>query len=198
MRAVLTSLALAAALAPPAPAQQATKLSTIITGFLADSGAKTAGLPWITGNALPVKWKTAKPVPATEQYLKNQGYTLQRSGLAQVKVGSQPASTTSIDVHGTDTGIQQVVVGFANDVGFEGSGPFEKALESDGITLTPLKCSKDKEGASYGNLVYAMKAPGKLASALWESWNCGQEGCGFSMTIVYRKSDLAQVECSTG
>jgi len=62
--------------------------------------------------------------------------------------------------------------------------------------LQPLKCSRETEGYSFGNLLYAAKAPGKTASGLQEGWNCAHDGCTVAMTIYYRKADVEQFDCA--
>jgi hypothetical protein len=71
----------------------------------------------------------------------------------------------------------------------------ENALRHDGVTLTPLKCSRATEGASYGNLVDAVKVPGKTASGLWWFWQSVQQSTELSLSLIYRRADMAQVEC---
>ena len=64
--------------------------------------------------------------------------------------------------------------------------------------LQPLKCSRATEGASYGNLVDAAKVPGKTASGLWWSWQTVQQESQLGLTLLYRRADMAEVECYTG
>lgn len=71
------------------------------------------------------------------------------------------------------------------------------ALVAEGMTLTPLKCNAAREGASYGNLVFIAKVPKKTPSGLHENWDCSMNGCGWSMTILYRKADVTPIECAT-
>lgn len=177
-----------------AEAQQPVKLSVFLTTFLADANVKTRGLPWTTGAGLPVKWQSPKPVAAAA-YLKQQGFTLSRTGTIRVTVEEAQLDAT-VEVVGNDAGIQQVSIGW-NQL----SGPFDAAprsLGTDGIVLEALKCKRETEGASYGNLVHVVKAPGKTASALWESWNCAHDGCGYGIAILYRKSAVAAIECASG
>jgi len=72
----------------------------------------------------------------------------------------------------------------------------EAALESDGLQLQPLQCKRETEGASYGNLVDAIKAPSKTASGL--AWHCEAPSPQLlvTLTILYRRADMAQVECA--
>ena len=71
----------------------------------------------------------------------------------------------------------------------------ETALKNDGMILQPIKCSRDTEGASYGNLVDAAKMPGKTASGLWWFWQSVQQEMQISLSLMYRRADMAQVEC---
>jgi hypothetical protein len=71
----------------------------------------------------------------------------------------------------------------------------ELALKNEGLSLQPLKCSREKEGASYGNLVDAVKAPAKTASGLWWLWDSPQQEPTLFLAILYRRADMAQVEC---
>jgi hypothetical protein len=64
--------------------------------------------------------------------------------------------------------------------------------------LLPLKCRRETEGASYGNLIDAVKLPGKTASGLWWFWQSMQQEMQISLSLLYRRADMAQVECYTG
>ncbi|MBL0178413.1 MAG: hypothetical protein IPP98_04710 [Gemmatimonadetes bacterium] len=74
----------------------------------------------------------------------------------------------------------------------------EQALKNDGLTFQPLKCKRETEGASYGNLVDAVKAPGKTASGLWWEWHMESQNLKVSLSMLYRKAEMAQVECYSG
>jgi hypothetical protein len=177
----------------PMHAQQTVKLSTVIAAFLADSGVRTRGLDWTSGSALPVKWQSARPVPAAD-WLKQQGYTLSRTGTANITVGDMPAMEMEVGLWGNAAGLQKSYVSFTlNEMTMD---LVEQALVKDGFTLQPLKCERAKEGASYGNAVYVAKAPGKTASGFHESWNCAHDGCTGMLTLLYRKADVAAVECN--
>ena len=64
MRSIARTLAVigACTLAAPMPvgAQQPVKLSAVVTTFLPDAGVQIRGLPWTTGDPLPVRWQSAK------------------------------------------------------------------------------------------------------------------------------------------
>jgi len=187
------------------PAMEKVKLSAVIGAFLVDSGVRTRGLAWTTGSELPIKWATAKPVAAPE-YLRKDGITQARSGTLLGTVGDTVALEMAITVSGTEAGLAQVAIGMASleVTNKDGSGFFvhrgmvEDALKNEGVTLQPVKCSREKEGASYGNLVDAVKVPGKTASGLWWTWDSPQQGPNLSMTILYRRTDMAKVECYSG
>jgi len=192
--AVLGGCALAA-LQAPAQAQQPVKLSAVVTAFLPDAGVQTRGLPWSTGDQLPVRWQSAKPV-ASADYLKQQGFTLSRTGNIRVLLDGGKAQAAILQVAGNQLGVQQVTVSW-NVL----SGPFDgaaRSLEADGISLKPLKCRRETEGASFGNLVHIASAKGKTATGLWENWNCAHDGCWFALTILYRRSALAKIDCAGG
>ena len=191
---------------PLLAAQQKVQLSTVIASFLADSGVRTRGLPWTTGAELPIRWESARPVPNPDEHSRTKGITLIRSGSFTGTVGDTVALKMEITLGGTAAGLAHVVVSLPSmEVTYaNGSGFFltremvEKALEDEGVTLQPLKCSRDKEGASYGNLVDAVKVPGKTASGLWWFWQSAQQELSLSLTILYRRTDMAQVECYSG
>ena len=192
------ALALAAAMVTgprplPAQTQASVSLSTLLTAFLADSGVRTRGLPWTTGKELPVVWQSEAPVKIP--YPTQDGTTVARSGTALV--GFEDGSTTdaTIEVAGSEVGIQRVAVWFDAPELPRNLIVAEEALTARGIALTPLKCRRDTEGATYGNLVYVIKAPGKTASALHESWNCAHDGCRATVALVYRKRDLTGITC---
>ena len=77
-------------------------------------------------------------------------------------------------------------------------GMIEQALSNEGVTFQPLKCKRETEGASYGNLVDAVKVPGKTASGLWWSWQSVQQALSVELTLLYRRADMNQVECYSG
>lgn len=174
-------------------AQQPLRLSAVLTAFLTDSGVATRGLPWTTGSSLPVKWETPKPVAAP--YLKQDGFSLRRVGKCRVNVDGRRPVEASVDVLGNEVGIQRVSVSF--DLAELELELAERSLAADGIQLSPLKCSRKTEGASYGNLVYVIKAPGKTATGLWEFWDCSATHCGGGFSILYRKTDVSKVDCAS-
>jgi len=186
----------------PCAAQGPVPLATVLSAFLADSGVPTRGLSWSHGDALPVTWESKAPIAVTEAWIKNQGMTLMRKAAAKVTLASDSAIAMTIQVLGTDAGIQRVSTSFAYQGNFETFHPktdVTGALTARGWTATLFKCDPAKEGVTYGNLVYVIRAPGKTASALHLTWNCTGEGdCGFDMTIIYRRTELTQIECATG
>jgi hypothetical protein len=191
---------------PVLAAQQKVKLSAVIAGFLADSGIRTRGLPWTTGAELPIRWESARPIPNPDQYARAKGIALIRSGSFTGTVGDTVALKMEITLGGSAAGLAHVVVNmpsmqvtYANGSGFFLTREMvEKALGDEGVTLQPLKCSRDKEGASYGNLVDAVKVPGKTASGLWWFWQSPQQEPSLSLSILYRRTDMGQVECYSG
>jgi hypothetical protein len=208
MRFSLGLALLAPALASEPAAAQAkaaarVKLSAVITTFLADSGVRTRGLAWTTGNDLAIKWQTATPIPNPDQSARAKGLTLARSGGFIGTVGDSVALPMDITVVGTTLGLASVGIRISSlEVTLSGGHGFfahremvETALKNEGLMLQPLKCSRDKEGASYGNLVDAVKAPGKTASGLWWMWDSPQQQPTLSLMIMYRRADMAQVEC---
>jgi hypothetical protein len=119
-------------------------------------------------------------------------------------VGDSVALPMDITVVGTTLGLANVGINISSlEVSLGGSrggfilhrGMVETALKNEGLTLQPIKCSRAKEGASYGNLVDAVKAPGKTASGLWWMWDSPQQQPTLSLMIMYRRADMAQVEC---
>lgn len=172
------------------------KLSAVLTAFLVDSGVRTRALPWTTGSELPVAWDSLGPVATRDEEIKRLGLTTTRTGKFRGQVGDRPALPMVLMLSGVEMGLARVSVGLEmNDVTRE---QVEQALIADGMTLQPLKCSRAKETASYGNLLDAAKVPGKTASGLWWIWNCAHDGCTLTLTILYRKTDSSQVECFSG
>lgn len=193
----------------PSLAAQATapvKLATVLGTFLADSGVPTRALPWSTGAALPIRWQSNGPLSTDQQWLRNLGMTHTREGVFIGLVGDSVALPMSIHVRGTAAGIGGVSIQLDSMLveHADGSGFFvhremiEVALRNDGAILQPLKCSRETEGASYGNLVDAFKVPGKTASGLWWFWQSPMQEMQISLSLVYRRSELAQVECYSG
>jgi hypothetical protein len=107
---------------------------------------------------------------------------------------------------GPATGLAQVAFSFDSlMVESPGGGGFlvhreivETALRNDGLVLQPIKCQRATEGASYGNLVDAAKMPGKTASGLWWFWQTAQQELQITLSLLYRRADMAQVECYGG
>lgn len=187
------AVGLAAPRALPAQSHAPVSLGALLTTFLADSGVRTQGLPWTTGNELAIEWQS--PTPVKIPYTTQDGSTVSRTGTTRVSMNDGSIVDATVEVAGNEVGIQRVTVGFDAPELPKNLVLAEQTLTAAGIALTPLKCSRDTEGISYGNLVYILKAPGKTASALHESWNCGQDGCGAALTIIYRKKDLASISC---
>ncbi len=174
-------------------AQQPVALSVVLTAFLADSGVPTRGLPWTTGQQLPIQWESSLPVKLAYQH--PQGFTHHRTGKLRLAGAGKTSLIATIEVEGIAAGIARTAVYFSL-----GEWPLEaaeKALIADGLKLSALKCSREKEGASYGNLVYVVKAPGKTASALGANWDCAQSGCNGGFTILYRRADVTTIECAS-
>jgi len=207
-RHVAAALLLAALPCTIAPAQgqrQPVKLATVIAAFLADSGVPTRGLPWTTGSALPVRWQTPGPVTNTDPNARQRGITHMRAGTFLATMGDSVRLPMDIVVTGPANGISGVNMlldSMLVDTG-GGNGFFltremvEQALRNDGLTLTPRKCDRATEGASYGNLVDAVKAPGKMASGLWWFWQSVQQELQLSLSIIYRSVEMNQVECAS-
>ena len=187
------------------PAQKV-PLSRVITAFLVDTGVRTRGLPWTTGSELPIRWSTPRPVANQHAPARAQGITLLREGTFTGTLGDSVALPMGLTLWGSTAGLTSVTVGL-NELGVtekDGSGFFvhremiEQALKNEGLTFQPLKCKRETEGASYGNLVDAVKAPGKTASGLWWFWQSVQQELNVSLTILYRRADMNQAECYTG
>jgi hypothetical protein len=191
---------------PAIDAQQGARLSRIIGAFLVDSGVQTRGLPWTTGNALPIRWRTAAPARNTDQYSIQRGMTHTRIGTVRAIVSDSVTLPMTISVSGTATGLAMVAFSFDSlwVTLRDGSGilvhrgMIEDGLRHDGVALTPIKCSRTTEGASYGNVIDAVKLPGKTASGLWWFWQSPQQEPELLLTLLYRRADMAQVECYSG
>lgn len=207
LRLSLGNAVLALALVVPALAAQPTsnkvKLSALISAFLADSGVRTRGLAWTTGNELAIKWESATPKANPDQNAAQKGLTLARNGTFTGTVGDSVALPMTIAIVGTTLGLARVGIHIPSmEVTYSGGSGFfltremvETALKNEGLTLQPLKCSREKEGASYGNLIDAVKAPGKTASGLWWMWQSPQQQSELFLAIMYRRADMAEIEC---
>jgi hypothetical protein len=194
------------------PAQQRTapakvKVSAVLTAFLVDSGIRTTALPWTTGSALPIRWATPAPVPVTDARLIKAGTTQAREGRFLGTLGDSVALWMQITLRGSAAGLtgMSIALDSMEVTGPRGKGGFfltremiEQALKHDGLTFQPLKCKRETEGASYGNLVDAVKAPGKTASGLWWEWHSESQNLKVSLSMLYRKAEMAQVECYAG
>lgn len=194
------------------PAQQRVpitkaKVSAVLTAFLVDSGVRTQGLPWTTGSGLPIRWSTKAPVPTTDPGLIKQGITQHREGRFLGTLGDSVALWMELRLRGTAIGLtgMSIALDSMEVTGPRGKGGFfltremiEQALKNDGLTFQPLKCKRETEGASYGNLVDAVKAPGKTASGLWWEWHSESQKLMVSLSLLYRKAEMAQVECYAG
>lgn len=182
------------------------KLADLIGAFLVDSGVRTTGLPWTTGAALPIRWQTAAPIANTDPSGRGRGLTHMRIGAVRVTLGDSVTLPMHITAIGPAAGLATVTFSFDSLlVESPGGGGFlvhremvETALRNDGVQLQPLKCSRATEGASYGNLVDAVKLPGKTASGLWWFWQSMQQETQISLSLLYRRADMSQVECYTG
>lgn len=181
-------------------------LSRVITAFLVDSGVRTRGLAWTTGADLPIRWNTTQPVAVRDASSRQRGISLTRDGSFLGTLGDSVALRMNITLQGSAAGLTSMTVSLDSmmvttpDGGgfFVHRGMIEDALKNEGLTFQPLKCSRATEGASYGNLVDAVKAPGKTASGLWWAWDSPQQQSTVSLILLYRRQDMTQVECYTG
>jgi hypothetical protein len=205
---VIIGLLLVAGTAPAQrPAPTKVPLSRVLTAFLVDSGVRTQGLSWTTGSALPIRWATPAPVAVRDASLLQRGISQQRSGRFLGTLGDSVALWVQISVQGAPAGLSamSITLDSMEVTGPRGKGGFfltremiEVALKNDGMTLQPLKCKRETEGASQGNLVDAIKAPGKTASGLWWSWWSESQQLKVSLGLLYRRADMNQVECYSG
>lgn len=177
---------------PPAARRATTTLPLLMATYLADSGVRTRGLPWSVAGALPITWNTATPVAPS--YNAGPGLTLEQEGTVRVRISDTAVVEISLRIFGNADGVQRFVAFWDREALPDARA--ESALTDAGWTLKPLKCSRETEGFSYGNLLYAAKAPGKTAAGLQESWNCAHDGCTNSFTMYYRKADVEQFDCA--
>jgi hypothetical protein len=189
-------VAAGAAGAPGLAAQQPPRLSQLIATFLADSGVPTRGLPFTVAEVLPARWESATPV-ATDPVAQREGYTLTRRGVVVVTLGPG-AVPVAVQLLGTANGLQRVLFGVETTHHELTERMVFDALRAEGMTLVPMKCDLEKEGASYGNVIYAAKVPGKTASGLWGMWQCPADGCTLTLALLYRRADMDRVECAAG
>lgn len=179
------------------------RLSSVIAAFLADSGVLTRGLPWTTGKNLPIKWQSTAPVANPDVNARGRGMTLARFGAFTGTVGDSVPLKMTIALRGTSLGLASMAVTIpgmdapvTTEHGYSVTREMvEQALRNEGLKLTPLKCSRDREGASYGNLVDVVKSPGKTASGLWWYWDSPRQEMFVTLTLLYRRADMGQVEC---
>jgi hypothetical protein len=167
-------------------------LPEVLATFLADSGVATRGLPWTTGNHLPIRWKSAEPAPT--QYTMYPGITAERTGTASLATGDTASVEAIITVLGNAAGVQRVWVSW--DMAQLPSIRGDSILLAAGFTLMPTKCQRETEGYSYGNLLFVVKAPGKKAAGLHEGWNCTHTDCTLAYQLYYRKVDAEQFDCA--
>jgi hypothetical protein len=206
-RSPVAPLALALLVAPPGlraqEAAPAVSLASVISAFLVDSGVRTRGLAWTTGDALTVEWETTGPVPTTDAWLRKQGVTHTRTGTFVGIVGDSMSFAMTLTLTGVATGIAGMSIDIpsmqvinADSSGFLATREMiEQALIEAGLVFAPLKCTREKEGASYGNLVDVVKAPGKTASGFWWAWDSPMQEPRLTLSILYRRADVNQVEC---
>ncbi len=192
------ALLVASAVASPRlVAQQAPRLSQVIATFLADSGVPTRGLPFTVAGVLPVRWESATPA-AADRVAQGEGYTLTRRGVVVVTLGPRVGVPVALQLLGTANGLQRVLFGVETTRHELTERMVFDALRAEGMTLVPMRCDLEREGASYGNVVYAAKVPGKTASGLWGMWQCPQDGCTLTLALLYRRADMERVECAAG
>lgn len=204
--AVMGGLVSRAAVGQAKPAPAKVRLSAVLAAFLVDSGVKTRGLAWTTGSALPVVWATPGPVANPDKAAGAKGLPLIRSGTFTGTVGDTVALAMTVQLTGAESGLTRVMVGMMSMAvtGKRGGGfvltreMVELALKHEGVALTPLKCSRAKEGASYGNLVDVIKLPGKTASGLWWYWDSPAQRMLLNLTLMFRRTDVNEVECASG
>ena len=184
-----------------AQAPQRAPLAQVIGAFLVDSGVRTTGLPWTTGNTLPIRWESRAAVANSAEWLRAKGMTHTRVGHVRVTLGDSVVLPVTVTAYGNAAGLGRVSFSFDSlwtSTFLVHREMVETALRNDGMILQPLKCERATEGASYGNLVDAARVPGKTASGLWWSWQSVQQESVISLTLLYRRADMAEVECYSG
>lgn len=194
------AIAPAATASAPAgtPANAAPKLGAVLLAFTPDAAAPSRNLPWTAGAGLPVKWDgPAGPAP---EYLKAQGMTRQRTGSLRVTLDTPAPAKVQVILQGDANGIRKVSLGFAYDGNqgpeVEPMGRIDRALAADGIKLGALKCRKEGEGVTGGNVAYLLPLAGRKPAAVIEFWSCGADGtCMLDVTLADPKGDLSDVEC---
>lgn len=191
IRAVLSMVALI----PSAfAAERTVTINELLRALMPDVGA-SRDVAWAAVSGLAVTWESAEPV-AAEDWLKREGFMLRRTGTARLIIGGEPPIDATIVLQGTRAGFQQALVSW-NLL----SGPFDSAmnaLRADGFELTPLKCDREREGASYGNVVWMLSSDAKRAIPLGENWDCAQNGCRFTLTIFKSPQSVDAIECYSG
>jgi hypothetical protein len=204
---LLVALALSATATAAGQARQASiPLSRLIGAFLVDSGVRTTGLPWTTGGEAPIRWQTSAAIANTDPNARARGLTHMRIGAVRVTLGDSVVLPMHITAIGPANGLAHVTFSFDSLAVTQRNGNgflvhremVETALRNEGVQLQPLKCSRATEGASYGNLIDAVKLPGKTASGLWWFWQSAQQETQISLSLLYRRADMAQVECYSG
>lgn len=175
-------------------------LAQLIGAFLVDSGVRTTGLPWTTGDNVSIRWESRGAVTNPAEWMRAKGLTHARVGHVRITLGDSVVLPLTVTGLGPATGLARV--GFSFDSLWTSAflvhrEMVETALKNDGMTLQPIKCLRATEGASYGNLVDAARMPGKTASGLWWSWQTVQQESQIWLTLLYRRADMSEVECYT-
>lgn len=182
-------------------AAQRIPLAQVIGAFLVDSGVRTTGLPWTTGNTVPIRWESRGAIANPAEWMHAKGMTHTRVGHVRVTLGDSVTLPMTVVGLGPATGLARVSFSFDSlwtETFLVHREMIETALKNDGMILQPLKCQRATEGASYGNLVDAARMPGKTASGLWWSWQTVQQESQIWLTLLYRRADMSEVECHTG
>jgi hypothetical protein len=175
-------------------------LGAVFLAYLPDSGGRVRGLAWTSGDGLPVRWHTFRPTTNPDRFMHGKGLTLTRTGDVLVDLDGGDPVAMRVMLAGNLNGVQRTSLSLPYDGNVENAphDRVERALVSAGFVLTALKCDRDAEGVMFGNVVSVAKAPRKTSAALWENWNCSGLGeCALTLTLLYRTSDLSEVECAS-
>src|SRR5687768_4463393 len=81
------------------------KLATVFSTLLPDAGA--SGVSWSAGNAMSIRWKTARPVSPDVSQMR-EGFTKKRVGTLQASVGDKGPVELQVTLLGTDASLERL------------------------------------------------------------------------------------------
>jgi hypothetical protein len=100
----------------------------------------------------------------------------------------------SVELFGARSFVNEVSIKMLNNVQ-EYNLDVVAILKKNNYSVATLKCNRETEPASSGNVVYTVESNGFKPVWLKDEWSCGSAGCVAYITLFYNKDRAESTEC---